>query len=115
MKRSFFPAALLLVLAVCFGCGTSRFIIYKNGKAYYFASRRKGLYRMLCDSGDFKKVLERSSIPADAKRELYRYNCVEPSADRVQAIFVALTPEQRESIRLAFVAQGYEINYFPCG
>ncbi len=108
-------AVLLLASASFLGCSTNRFIIYKGGKAYYFASKRKGLYKMLCESGDFKRVLDRSTVPPAAKRDLFRYNCVEPSADKVQALFVSLTPEQRESIRSAFVAEGYEINYFPCG
>ncbi|MDA8326939.1 MAG: hypothetical protein M0033_12090 [Nitrospiraceae bacterium] len=115
VKKGFLLVALLLTAAFLLGCSTNRFIIYKDGKAYYFASKRNGLYKMLCESGDFKRVLESSTVPPDMKKDLYRYNCVEPSADKVQALYVSLTPEQRKSIRTAFVAQGYEINYFPCG
>lgn len=115
MKKIFAVAALLLTALVFLGCSTNRFIVYKDGKAYYFASKRKGLYRMLCESGDFKQVLKRSAISAEAKKDLYKFNCETPSAKKVQALFVSLTPEQRTSIREAFIAQGYEINYFPCG
>ncbi|MDA8171455.1 MAG: hypothetical protein M0Z48_06460 [Nitrospiraceae bacterium] len=115
VKKGFLLVALLLTAVFLLGCSTDRFIVRKNGRAYYFASKSKGLYKMLCASGDFKRVLESSMVPPDMKKDLYRYNCVEPSADKVQALYVSLTPEQRKSIRSAFIAQGYEINYFPCG
>ncbi|MDA8169688.1 MAG: hypothetical protein M0Z59_08360 [Nitrospiraceae bacterium] len=102
----------ILALAA-FGC--NRFIIYKGGKAYYFASKRQGLYKMLCESGDFKKVLEAAkTIPEKDKEDLWKYNCVEPSADKVQQIYTSMTPGQRTDLREAFKTQGYEINYFPC-
>ena len=116
MKKGYFlPLAALLAAVFVFGCSANRFAIYKNGKAYYFASRSNGLHHMLCDSGDFKKVLAASSVPQDKKDSLYRYNCVQPDCNKVQALYVSLTPDERKSIRKAFEGQGYDINYFPCG
>ncbi len=116
MKKGFIPPAIVVLAALfVFGCSTNRFIVYKHGKAYYFASRREGLHHMLCDSGDFKKVLADSSVPQDKKDALYRYNCTQPDSNKVQALYISLTPDQRKSIREAFEKEGYEINYFPCG
>lgn len=103
----------LLVLAACAG---NRFIIYKDGKAYYFAGKQEGLYEMLCTSGDFRRVLENTkSISAQTRDDLYRYNCDGADAGKVQALYTAMTVEQRKDLREAFKGQGYEINYFPCG
>ena len=79
---------LLIVSVLLPGCASNRFIVYKDGKAYYFASKGEGLYKMLCESGDFKRVLASSSMPDGTKKELYQYNCVEPSANKVQALYV---------------------------
>ena len=111
----FFPIIAVLAAFFAFGCSSNRFLIYKNGKAYYFATRQEGLHHMLCDSGDFKKVLDGSTVPESSKDALYRYNCVQQDCNKVQALYVSLTPDQRRSIRESFEKQGYEINYFPCG
>ncbi len=110
MIKKILPIFLLLLLAAC-----NRFMVYKDGKAYYFASKREGLYKMLCASGDFKRVLANAKgIPQDKKDDLYKYNCVEPSAEKVQQLYVSLTVDQRKSLRKGFQSQGYAINYFPC-
>ncbi len=113
MKKVFF-FALFLVTAVFLGCSTNRFMLLKDGHDYYFGSNRKGLYKMLCESGDLKKVLASSSIPSNVKKDLYRYNCVEPSADKVQGLYALLSPGEKQSLQNAFEAQGYEINQSPC-
>ncbi|MDA8090175.1 MAG: hypothetical protein M0Z61_08155 [Nitrospiraceae bacterium] len=118
MKRGilvFWASVSVLAIFLVSGCSQNRFAVYKNGRAYYFASRSTGLHKMLCDSGDFKKVLAASSVPQDKKDSLYRYNCIKPDCNKVQALYVSLTPDQRTSIREAFEGQGYTINYFPCG
>lgn len=53
-------------------------------------------------------------MPDGTKKELYQYNCVEPSANKVQALYVELTPDQRKSLREAFEKEGYGINHSLC-
>ena len=114
MKKGFFLAVLLLVTAVCLGCSTNRFTIYKDGRDYYFGSNRKGLHKILCESGDLKNVLAGSSIPANVKNDLFRYGCVEPSVEKEQGLYALLSPDEKQSLWSAFEAQGYDINRSPC-
>ncbi|MDA8387596.1 MAG: hypothetical protein M0Z58_02890 [Nitrospiraceae bacterium] len=116
MKKLFALAALLLVAAVFLGCSTNRFIVYKNGRAFYFATKRQGLYKMLCTSGDFKRVLAAApTVPSATRTGLYTYTCVAPDANKVQAMFVSLSPDQRKAMLNAFMDEGYDINFWPCG
>ncbi len=112
MRRYFFLAVLLLAAFVFPGCSTNRFTIYKDGRDYYFGTRQAD--KMLCGSGDLKQVLDRSSIPSNIKKDLYRYNCVEPSFDKVQGLYALLSPDEKQGLRSAFEAQGYEIDRSPC-
>ncbi len=103
------------MFAVLAGCSANRFIVYKNGNAYYFASRSEGLKKMLCASGDFKKVLVAApSIPAATSRDLYYYTCEKSNPNKVQTLFISLTPDQRKTLLNAFMAEGYDINFWPC-
>ncbi len=112
MKKGFFMLVLLSV-AFLLGC-SEKFVISKDGKTYFFASKRQELQKMLCDTGDLRKVLANTLISEDTRNELYRYNCEEPSAEKMQAIYTQLTVEQRRSLRKAFMEQGYKINQSPC-
>ncbi|MDA8174030.1 MAG: hypothetical protein M0018_05500 [Nitrospiraceae bacterium] len=118
-KRAFsFLAGLLLVAAVLAGCATTRtnrFLVYKHGRAFYFASRSEGLKTMLCASGDFKRVLAAApAVPAATSEGLYYYTCTKPDPNKVQALFVTLTPAQRKAMLNAFMDEGYLINFWPC-
>lgn len=116
MRKFFALTALFLLTAAFLGCSSNRFIVYKHGRAYYFATKRQGLHKMLCDSGDFKKVLAAAqALPPKASKDLYYYTCVKPDAKKVQALYVSLTPSQRKSMLSAFMGEGYEINFWPCG
>jgi len=116
LRRAFYPLLVLFVFVLLASSCSQRFLIYKDGKAYHFAGKREGLYKMLCESGDFKRVLENSStIPQATKKELYVHNCVTPTPDKVQELYVAMSVEQRKDLRESFKKEGYAINYFPCG
>ena len=115
MRKVFVFFAILVVASVFLGCSPNRFIVYKHGQAYYFATKREGLYDMLCKTGDFKKVLAAApTIPPATSKGLYYYNCVKPDANKVQSLFVSLTPDQRKNLLDAFMNEGYEINFWPC-
>jgi hypothetical protein len=114
MKRRIFGIFVLALVFLAGGC--ANFIIYKDGKAYYFASRQEGLYKMLCESGDFRRVLDSAKgLSEQTKKALYRYNCETPDAERVKELYASMAVEQRKALREGFKAQGYQINYFPCG
>jgi len=116
MRRLFFSLLVISAFILLASACSQRFLIYKDGKAYHFAGKREGLYKMLCESGDFKRVLEYSiTIPSATKSELYALNCVTPAPDRVQELYVAMSVAQRKDLRESFKKEGYAINYFPCG
>ena len=62
--RTFIVTTLLLLLAA--GC-TSNFLITKDGKSYFFGSRDDAIYKMLCESGDLKMILDRYEIARQHK------------------------------------------------
>lgn len=96
------------------GC-SSTFLISKDGKGYFFGSKSEAIYRMLCDSGDLRKILkDATKIPEPTKEAIYQSNCINRSGERVKEIYAAMTPEERKDLRNAFKLNGYDINYLPC-
>ncbi|GAB4406449.1 MAG: hypothetical protein OHK0032_01480 [Thermodesulfovibrionales bacterium] len=94
---------------------TSTFLVSKDGKGYFWGSDSNAIYRMLCDSGDLKKILSDTRFSEAMKNDLYRYNCsTDRSGERVKQIYASMTPEQRKELRNAFKNNGYDINYLPC-
>ncbi len=114
MKRAVISMAVFSMLLA--GCGgPSTFIVSKDNRAYYLHRESKGLRRMLCESGDFRKILKDAAIPEDVKEGFYRYVCTEErSTEKVIALYTFLTPEERKAIKKAFVKNGYAVNYVPC-
>lgn len=113
MNRVFFASLFAIIIAVV-GC-SSTFLVSKDGKGYFLGSRSDAIYKMLCESGDLKKLLSDTRFTQELKDDLYRYSCsVERSGDRIKKIYVAMTMEQRKELRVAFTKNGYDINYLPC-
>ena len=103
-----------VMVAVISSCSSS-LLVSKNGKGYFLGSGTKALYRMLCESGDLKKVLGDTHLPQEITEGLYKYNCSsERSGEKVRQIYASLTAAQRKDLRLAFTRNGYDINYLPC-
>ena len=109
--RAYVVTTLLLLLAA--GC-TSNFLITKDGKSYFFGSRDDAIYKMLCESGDLKMILAGTKLPENTKADLYKYNCTEPSKDKLKDMVSSMTPEQRRDLRLSFQVHGYDINRINC-
>lgn len=110
MKRVIVGFMILLIT----GC-SSTFLISKDGKGYFFGSKSDAIYRMICDSGDLKKILrDVTLIPQSTRDLIYQSNCIERSGEKVQEIYTSLTPEERKDLRRAFKLNGYDINYLPC-
>lgn len=106
---------ILLAALFTVGC-TDTFVVTKDGKSYFFGSKREGFQKMLCDSGDLKNILADTQLPSDIKDNLLKFNCVatEQSNEKVKEIYTSMTPEQRRSLRLTFQRHGYDINYMQC-
>ncbi len=106
---------LIIVGILLVACKPTTFIISKGTRGYYFGRQSKSLYRLLCASGDFKKVLRDANIPEDIKSQFYEYVCTKKaSKDKVVSLYLFLTPEEKKSLKRAFIKHGYTVNYVPC-
>jgi hypothetical protein len=108
--------SVVITAAVLFlGACASTFVATKNGKGYFLGSGSGAAYRMFCESGDLRKILEGTSFPQEMKDSVYRDNCgPERSSEKVKRLYASMTPEQRKELRRSFQSNGYDINYIPC-
>ena len=114
MKKTLLSIVVLLSAMAISAC-TDTFLVSKDGKGYFVGSKSKNLHRMLCDTGDLKKILADTALPGAMSADLYKYNCtVEKSGKKVREMYVAMSPVQRKELRTAFRRNGYDINYMPC-
>lgn len=96
------------------GC-TSSFLVSKDGKGYFWGNDSKAMYRMLCESGDLRKILSGTKFLQELKDDIYRYNCSpERSGEKIKQIYASMSHEQRKELRNVFKDNGYDINYLPC-
>ncbi len=111
----FLLMGILLAALLTWGC-TNTFVVTKDGKSYFFGSKREGFQKMLCASGELKSILADTQLPLNIRDNLYKFNCVaaEQSKEKVGALYASMTPEQRRDLRLAFQKHGYDINYMEC-
>ena len=117
MKRSLMALVIgiAVFLTACASTEKTSFIISKGNRAYYFGRQEKSLKLRLCDTGDFRRVLRDAQIRKDLKKKLYRYICTkEASPEKARATYAYLSPEEKKSLKHAFVLHGYAINYVPC-
>lgn len=116
MRKLFIKVALMLLVLMIAGCASSTFVITKGGEhGYYFGRVSKSLQRILCQSGDFKKILRDAQIPEHTKPEFYRYVCTKDAdRDKVVSLYHFLSPEEKKSLKRAFIKHGYTVNYVPC-
>jgi hypothetical protein len=99
-----------VVLLVISGC-SSNFLVYKNGKHFYVTSTGPELKRILCDSGDLKKITVASKLPEAMQLDLQDGICNSSKVrERVLATLEGMTKEQRGDLKLAFQMNGYDVN-----
>ncbi len=107
--------AIIIFAALLSACQPSTFVISKGTRAYYFGRESKSLQRLLCDSGDLNRILRDATIPEHLKEGFYIYVCTENrSEQKVISLYQFLTPEERKSLKRAFIRHGYTVNYVPC-
>lgn len=94
------------------GCAAT-FLVSDECESYFFGSADEGLYKMICASGDLKKVLVDTALPQATKEQLYTYQCIERSETKVEDLYASLTKEQKKSLMFSFQKHGYLINYKP--
>ena len=104
-----------LVLFLIFSCAPSTFLISKSGHTYYLGRDDKTLRAMLCDSGDLKAILAEADIPDDIKKDLMAYNCTDQhSGQMVISTYLLLSPDEKETLKSAFIRHGYTVNSMAC-
>lgn len=101
--------------AILISSCSSTFLVSKDGKGYFLGSKSEAIYKMLCESGDMKKIISDTTFSQGLKDDLYRYNCSsERSGEKIKQLYASMVPEQRKDLRNAFKSNGYDINYLPC-
>lgn len=111
MKISYIFLISFLLLAGC----SPTFLISRGCKSYFFGSGGDSLYKMVCSSGDLKKILEDTNLPVEARQNLYKAQCVERSKEMTEKTYALLTSEQKKELKFNFKKYGYDINYKPTG
>src|ERR1700687_1482161 len=106
---------LLVMFGVLFlvGCGASTFLVSKDCNTYFLGDNEPVFDKMLCASGDFKKILDTSNLPQDVRESLYKAQCIDHSREDVKKIYASLTPEQKRDLKFNFQVHGYYVNYKP--
>lgn len=103
---------LLSALLLFTGC-TKTFLVSKDCDTYFFGSNNQTLVRMLCTSGDLKKVLADARLSEDVVAALYQAQCADRSREKLERIYGSLSREEQEALQSAFRKHGYEINAKP--
>ncbi len=109
-------ATVLVMCAALFlwGCsGSTTFLVSKDCNTYFLGDSEPVFDKMLCASGDFKKILDSSNLPQDIRESLYKAQCVDHSRETVKKIYASLTPEQKRDLKFNFQVHGYYVNYKP--
>lgn len=113
MKKHIF--VLLIAAGACAAAGcTSTFMVVKNGKGFHLGSGSATAYKVLCETGDLKLVLSDTGLPQQTRDDIYRFNCLERSREKIKAIYAGLAPAERKDLRQSFQRHGYEINAMLC-
>ena len=116
IHRSFL--AILGVIAVVtsslglVGCA-STFLVSKDCYSSFLDSDEKRLYSMLCETEDFRKIISAAAIQQDKKDSLYKALCKERSGEKVGNLYASFSEQEKDSLKLSFQTQGYDINYKP--
>jgi|GEM_PF-1333342 hypothetical protein len=94
------------------GCA-STFLVSKDCYSSFLDSDEKRLYSMLCETEDFRKIIAAAAIQPDKKDSLYKALCKERSGKKVRHLYASLSEQEKDSLKLSFQTQGYDINYKP--
>ncbi len=94
------------------GCA-STFLVSKDCYSSFLDSDEKRLYSMLFETEDFRKIISAAAIQQDKKDSLYKALCKERSGEKVGNLYASFSEQEKDSLKLSFQTQGYDINYKP--
>lgn len=103
-------ASSALLSAAC----SSTFMVVKNGKGFHFGSGSTAAYKVLCESGDLKRILADTALVQQTKDDIHRFNCTDRSREKIKTVYAGLSPAERKDLRRSFQKHGYEINVMLC-
>ena len=117
IKHRSFLAILGVIAAVTsslalVGCA-STFRVSKDCYSSFLDSDEKRLYSMLFENEDFRKIISGAAIQQDKKDSLYKALCKERSGEKVGNLYASFSEQEKDSLKLSFQTQGYDINYKP--
>ena len=117
IKHRSFLAILGVIAAVTsslalVGCA-STFRVSKDCYSSFLDSDEKRLYSMLFETEDFRKIISGAAIQQDKKDSLYKALCKERSGEKVGNLYASFSEQEKDSLKLSFQTQGYDINYKP--
>jgi hypothetical protein len=94
------------------GCAAT-FLVSKDCYSAFLDGDDAELTRMLCDTNDFRDILDTSILSKEHKKGLYEALCVKRSGREVRRIYGSLDAHEKEYLKLSFEKHGYDINYKP--
>ena len=108
LLSSLIGANLLLIS----GC-SSTFLVSTNCYSAFLDSNDEKMNHILCDTGDFRKIINSADMTDSTRNELYKALCEKRSGEEVRKIYNSLTRQQQEGLKFSFEKHGYDINYKP--
>src|ERR1700690_495383 len=94
------------------GCA-STFLVSKDCYTSFLDGNERRLYSMLCETEDFRKIIAAAAIQQNKKDSIYKALCKERSGEKVRNIYASFSKQEKDSLKLSFQTQGYDINYRP--
>ncbi len=117
MRHGSFLATLGVITVVTSSLGlsgcASTFLVTKDCYSAFLDSDEKRLYSMLCETEDFGKIIAAAAIPQDKKDNFYKALCKDRSGEKVRNLYASFSEQEKDSLKLSFQTQGYDINYKP--
>jgi len=103
----------LIVISLALSGCASTFLVSKDCYSAFLDSNDEKLVRMLCDTNDFRRIVDSSMLSENNRSGLYEAFCEKRSVEEVRKIYASLTAREQDDLKLSFEKQGYDINYKP--
>jgi len=101
----------IVALFLC-SCATT-FLVSGDCYSAFLDSNDEKLIHMLCDTNDFRKIVESTELSGKKRESLYAALCEKRSREEVIKIYASFTSQEQKDLKLSFEKHGYDINYKP--